>query len=128
VDAIRETCAHLCGEHDFRSFAANAKREIENYTRRVMRFDVTTCGDLLCFNVIGESFLYKMVRSLVGYAIHVGLVHAAPEDAPRVLAARDRAAAADSAPARGLFLAKVFFTPDGWRAYQPQFPPFAPSA
>ena len=32
--------------------------------------------------------------------------------------------AADSAPAQGLFLAKVFFSPDEWQTYQPIIPPF----
>ena len=125
LEAIRTACAHLCGRHDFRSFAANAKREIENYERQVLRFEVFRVEDQLCFNVVGESFLYKMVRALVGYVLHVGLGRGAPEDALRVLAARDRCAAADSAPPQGLFLARVFFAPEAWRSYRPLLPPFA---
>jgi tRNA pseudouridine38-40 synthase len=125
IEAVRATCARLCGRLDFRSFAANPKRQIDSYVRHVTRFEVFALGDLLCFNVVGESFLYKMVRSMVGYAVHVGVGHGVPEDTARVLAARDRCAAADSAPAHGLFLAKVFFAADEWRAYQPLLPPFA---
>jgi hypothetical protein len=42
-----------------------------------------------------------------------------------VLAARDRCAAAQSAPPEGLFLAKVFFSPAEMASYQPRIPPFA---
>ena len=33
--------------------------------------------------------------------------------------------AADSAPAKGLFLARVFWQPDEWKSYTPVLPPFA---
>ncbi|HOG50719.1 MAG TPA: hypothetical protein PKY10_09025, partial [Lentisphaeria bacterium] len=45
--------------------------------------------------------------------------------AVQVLEARDRCQAAESAPAAGLFLAKVFWTPEEWKTYQPLIPPFA---
>ena len=75
-------------------------------------------------NAVGDSFLYKMVRSLVGYLVHVGQGYARPEEARRVLEGRSRTLAADSAPAQGLFLAKVFFNGDEWKEYTPVLPPF----
>jgi tRNA pseudouridine38-40 synthase len=125
LQAVRETCSHLTGEQDYSSFAANPKRPIDTHVRRVMRVDAIRDGDFLYFNVVGESFLYKMVRSMVGYAVHVGAGRASPADTLSVLAARDRCAAADSAPAQGLFLAKVFFDPDEWQSYTPLLPPFS---
>ena len=65
-------------------------------------------------NAVGDSFLYKMVRGLTGYLAHVGFGYATPEDAIRVMNAADRREAADSAPAKGLFLAKVFWSADEW--------------
>jgi len=122
--AMREAAAHLVGEHDFSSFAANPKREVESHVRRVHRVEVVPVDGLLCFDVVGESFLYKMVRGMVGWLVHVGRGGAPPEATAAVLAAQDRGAAADSAPPQGLFLARVFFQPDEWRHYRPLLPPF----
>ena len=87
--------------------------------------EVLTAGDLVCFSVVGNSFLYRMVRSMVGYLVHVGQGRATPADVARVLAAKDRCAAAESAPPQGLFLMRVFFQPGEWRDYRPTIPPFA---
>jgi tRNA pseudouridine38-40 synthase len=110
LEAMREAAAHLIGEMDFSSFAANPKREVDSHVRLVHRVEILPVDGLLCFNVVGQSFLYKMVRSMVGWLAHVGRGAAPPE--------------ADSAPAEGLFLAKVFFEPDAWRDYTPILPPF----
>ena len=48
-----------------------------------------------------------MVRNLVGTMLDVGRRHRAIEDIPKILAARDRAAAGPTAPAKGLFLHSV---------------------
>ena len=68
------------------------------------------------------------MRRLPGYFAPVGTGYAQPDTTPAVLAALNRCEAADSAPAKGLFLAKVFWTPDAWRSYEPVLPPFALTA
>ena len=125
VNAMRQAASYLEGEHDFKSFSANPKRVIESHVRTLHAVEVHEMGDLLCVSVIGNSFLYKMVRGIVGYLVHVGLGQGTPEETPAVLAARDRSAAAASAPPQGLFLARVFFEEDEWRSYEPILPPFA---
>lgn len=125
VEAMRETASYLTGELDFASFAANPGKEIENTVRNLHHLDVLENGDgLLYVNAVGDSFLYKMVRSLTGYLVHVGAGHAKPKDALKVLAAKTRTAAADSAPPQGLFLCQVFQHPGEWENYVPTLPPF----
>lgn len=125
IDAMREAASYLTGEHDFASFAVNPGKIIESTVRNLRRLEVLTPGDGLVYvNAVGDSFLYKMVRSLVGYLVHVGYGYAKPLDAKRVLEGKNRALAADSAPASGLFLAKVFYDHDAWQTYQPTLPPF----
>jgi tRNA pseudouridine38-40 synthase len=124
LEAMRRAAEYLVGEFDFSSFAANPKREVESHVRRVHRVEVIPVDGLFCFNVVGESFLYKMVRGMVGWLVHVGRGGAPPEATAEVLAAQDRGAAADSAPPQGLFLARVFFQPDAWQTYRPILPPF----
>ena len=124
VPAMREAAALLTGEHDFSSFAANPGYELESSVRKLYRLDVSEQHGLIFINAVGESFMYKMVRGLAGYLVHIGAGHAPAADATRVLAARDRSQAADSAPPQGLFLAKVFWNDDEWRHYEPLIPPF----
>ena len=126
LDAMRRAAGMLVGELDFASFGVNPRcedREGESTVRRLFRVEVVEQDGLLYVIALGESFLYKMVRSIVGHLVHVGR-GSVPADATRdVLAACDRRAAADSAPAQGLFLAKVFFPPEDWHAYRPVLPP-----
>lgn len=124
LTAMQRTAALLVGERDFASFGVNPKREIESTVCHLFRVQVLAQGDLVCISVVGDRFLYKMVRSLVGYLVHVGHGKAPPEAVLRVLAACDRGAAAQSAPATGLFLARVFFDPAEMQTYEPLVPPF----
>ena len=122
--AMSRGAAKLEGERDFASFAVNARREIDSTVRRIERIEVLRSGELLCISVVGESFLYKMVRSLVGHLVAIGLGRASVGDIEAVLAARDRTAASESAPAAGLFLTRVFFSAEEMRAYRAGGPPF----
>ena len=125
-EAMRTAAALLQGEHDFASFAVNSGKPMDSTVRNLRRLELLETGDgMLYVNAVGDSFLYKMVRSLVGYLVHIGLGYARPEEVREVLAGKSRSLAADSAPAKGLFLAKVFFSPEEWRNYQPILPPFA---
>ena len=125
-EAMRTAAALLQGEHDFASFAVNSGKPMDSTVRNLRRLELMETGDgMLYVNAVGDSFLYKMVRSLVGYLVHIGLGYARPEEVREVLAGKSRSLAADSAPAKGLFLAKVFFSPEEWRSYQPILPPFA---
>ena len=124
LDAMRAAAAALVGEHDFASFGVNPKRELPTTVCTLHRLEIIPDGEWLFFNVMGNAFLYKMVRSLAGWLVHVGLGRRRAEETTAVLAARRRMAAADTAPAGGLFLARVFFEPDTWPAYQPLLPPW----
>lgn len=124
VAAMQDAAALLSGEHDFSSFATNPGYELDSSVRNLYRLEVMERHGLIFINAVGESFMYKMVRGLTGYLVHIGAGHADASDATRVLAAHNRSQAADSAPPQGLFLAKVFWTPDEWRDYQPMIPPF----
>ncbi|MDD3694627.1 MAG: tRNA pseudouridine(38-40) synthase TruA [Lentisphaeria bacterium] len=125
--AMRLAAAQLCGKHDYASFAVNPGKgkEPEDTVRHVYRLEVLAQDGLVYVVVIGESFLYKMVRSLTGHLVHVGMGNRDAQETAAVLAGRDRALAAESAPAQGLFLAKVFMQENQWRGYEPSLPPFA---
>jgi tRNA pseudouridine38-40 synthase len=64
-------------------------------------------GTLLVYRVRGSGFLHHMVRNLVGTMLDVGRGRLSAGAIPGILAARSRAAAGPTAPARGLFLHSV---------------------
>ena len=110
IEAMRKAAAFFVGRHDFVSFAANPNRELETTVRRVFSFEVKKSGPKYVFIVRGDGFLYKQVRSMVGFLISVGKGNEKPEAVRELLnAATPRTARVETAPARGLFLWKVFY-------------------
>ena len=62
------------------------------------------------FVVKGDGFLYKQVRSMVGFLVRVGLGDERPEAVSELLdAAAPRTARVPTACPRGLFLWKVWY-------------------
>ena len=119
--ACMQSAAELViGTHDFTSFAASdpdlASRaaaedldapKVEGNIRTIDRSQWREESDLFIYRVRGNGFLHHMVRNLVGTFVDAGRGHIAPDDIPRILAARSRSAAGSTAPARGLFLDSV---------------------
>lgn len=110
VEAMREAAAYFTGKHDFVSFAANPDRELETTVRTVFSCEVKRTGPKIVFIVRGDGFLYKQVRSMVGFLLSVGRGKEKPEAVKELLAAASpRTARVETAPAKGLFLWKVFY-------------------
>ena len=100
------------GEHDFTSFAAvdpesrKEGLEIDN-VRTIFSSEWRRQDDELVYTVRGNGFLHHMVRNLVGTFLMIGKGTLNVEDLARIIARRDRSAAAATAPASGLFLVSV---------------------
>jgi tRNA pseudouridine38-40 synthase len=110
VEAMRQAAAFFAGQHDFASFTANPQREVPSTVRRVFDVTVGKRGREIVFRVRGEGFLYKQVRSMVGFLLRVGEGAEPPEAVRDLLASRaPRKARVPSAPARGLFLWRVWY-------------------
>ena len=92
------------------SFAANPRRELTSTVRRIYSFTVMRTGPRIVFAVRGDGFLYKQVRSMVGFLIRVGLGEEPPSAVAEMLAqCPPRTARVPTAPGRGLFLWKVYY-------------------
>jgi tRNA pseudouridine38-40 synthase len=111
-EAMTNAAASVIGEHDFTSFAAvdpergREENEVSN-VRTVINSAWVRDGEEFIYTVRGTGFLHHMVRNLVGTFVLVGKRTLGAEDLPRILAARDRAAAGPTAPAGGLCLVAV---------------------
>ena len=110
VQAMREASRYFIGVRDFSAFAANrGASDKESPVKKVWRVDWLERSEELHLVVEGSGFLYKMVRSMVGAMIDVGLGKISPEEIPCILESRKRTARVVSAPAKGLRLEKVFY-------------------
>jgi tRNA pseudouridine38-40 synthase len=137
VEALQRAARIFEGTHDFLSFAAtdpelanhgldeNAEPDERPIPRPGFQMKPPTVatirtifssgwearpsleGELLVYRVRGSGFLHHMVRNLVGTMLDVGRGRMSVNEIPGILAARSRAAAGPTAPARGLFLCSV---------------------
>lgn len=106
VEKMRQAAAYLVGEHDFTSFCTK-KEEVTNCVRTIYSLEVEKNGDFITLRIRGNGFLYNMVRIITGTLLRVGGGQIEPEQIRQILAAKDRGAAAETAPAHGLRLVKI---------------------
>ena len=106
VAAMERAAAMLTGTNDYRAFCSNKKYK-KSTVRTVTAIELDLRGSDLTITYRGDGFLYNMVRILTGTLLEVGLGERKAEEMPAILAARDRAAAGRTAPARGLCLVEV---------------------
>jgi tRNA pseudouridine38-40 synthase len=103
IAAMSRAAQFLVGTKDFKSFASGKDRR-EETTRTIFRCEVTELDNWIYIEVEGDSFLYNMVRNVVGSLVEVGSGRWKPEKITEVLSAKDRRAAGPLAPPGGLCL------------------------
>lgn len=124
---LQASAQHFVGTHDFASFAATdpdaaerapdepaaddefalRKTTIRTIFSSQWHARATEEGVIYVYRVRGNGFLHHMVRNLVGTMLDVGRGYHSAAEIPEMIAARARAAAGPTAPARGLFLHSV---------------------
>lgn len=113
IDKMKESAHYLIGEHDFKSFCIASSAEGKPTHRNLMELEISTeellGEEVVTIRVIGSAFLHSMVRTIVGTLVSVGLGRQEPFWVKEVLAARDRKAAGETAPAKGLFFWYVYY-------------------
>ncbi|HZL46529.1 MAG TPA: tRNA pseudouridine(38-40) synthase TruA [Opitutaceae bacterium] len=109
VEPMQAAARCLTGRHDFEAFSASNGRENRDTVRCLRRLEVTGRGARLRITAEADGFLYKMVRSLVGVLVAVGQGKLTPEQVETILRSGRRTHAVQTAPAQGLFLARVLY-------------------
>lgn len=108
VEKMRAAAACLVGEHDFRSFASSGS-QAEETVRRIYSLEVLKQDCEIILRICGDGFLYNMVRIIAGTLIQAGIGAFPPSHVREILDARDRQAASQTAPARGLTLVEIAY-------------------
>ena len=109
-----EAAPLLEGEHDFTAFAAADEKDALGHSkvRRIFSSKLTREGDRLIYRVTGSGFLKHMVRNIVGTAIYLYQNEHKPDEMTRILAAKDRQIAKNTARPEGLRLESVEYPRD----------------
>lgn len=109
IDRMREAARRFIGTNDFSSFGVNPGRVVETPVKTLTRCDITHDAPCVIFDLEADGFLYKMVRSIVGTLLKVGVGAIEPEAITAIVDARNRSAAGPTAPPYGLCLMQVFY-------------------
>ena len=111
VEAMNQASRFLLGQQDFASFGKPPQGV--NTVRNVTQAEwCTASANQLVFCITANAFLYRMVRTIVGTVVQVGLGQLSPDGVKQILEAKDLTQSAPPAPAHGLCLVKVTY-PEG---------------
>jgi len=128
VAAMRAGARHFVGEHDFSAFRS-AECQAPSPVRTLFALEIEARGERIDFVLRANAFLHHMVRNIVGTLVYVGAGRQPPSWVGEVLQSRDRARAAPTFAAEGLYLERVEYDPH-WglprRAQAPQAIPVLP--
>jgi tRNA pseudouridine38-40 synthase len=106
AEAMNAAAQALVGKHDFTTFR-DAACQAASPVKTLDAARVWRDGEEVRLAFSARSFLHRQVRSMTGSLVQVGLGRWSRADLATALQARDRAACAPVAPARGLTLMKV---------------------
>ena len=100
--AMQSAANLLIGHHDFSAFRSKLC-QADSPIKTVDNIEVTRQGDYIAIDVKARSFLYRMVRNIVGVLALIGEGKKPVEWARQVLDSRDRSKGAMTAPPQGLY-------------------------
>lgn len=110
IEAMRAAAAALVGRHDFKSFCGNRHMK-KSTVRCVTAIEISRQGNEVQLDFYGDGFLQYMIRIMTGTLVACGLGRLSPSAVPEILAAKNREAAGPTAPACGLCLMSVQYSP-----------------
>ena len=97
---------YLLGEHDFTSFKSSGTLNPSKICF-IEKAEVEKQGDRVVLDIVGNRFLYNMVRTIVGTLLEIEGHNLVPEHMKEVLDAKDRRKAGMTVSPYGLTLMKV---------------------
>ena len=106
---MKKVARFFIGEHCFAPFANPSLKE--EHARRIIydfRIDRENNG-IFVFKVKANSFLYNMVRIMVGVLLEVGKGKKKVKDIEKAIGSGEGNFASSIAPAKGLFLTRVVY-------------------
>lgn len=109
IDNMIRGASIFQGTHDFKAFMSKGS-SVKNTVRTIYSSRIISEHPFLYFDIVGNGFLYNMVRIMVGTLIEIGRGKLTFLDAAQIIKKGDRRLAGPTAPAHGLCLEDVYYT------------------
>lgn len=121
-EAMQAALQQLVGEHDFAGYSS-ARARVSSTIRTIYEAEVTRCeiplpgffdpeiSYLWRVRIVGSGFLKQMVRGIAGTLRQIGEKRRPVDDSGAILESKDRHRAGPTAPAGGLWLDRVWYSP-----------------
>lgn len=107
-ERMQKSLNYLLGEHDFSSFKSSGTLNPSTICI-IYEAKVSRVGDRVFIDIVGNRFLYNMVRTIVGTLLEIEGHNLPPEHMKDVLEAKDRRKAGMTVSPFGLTLMKVMY-------------------
>lgn len=106
IQRMQKSLEYLLGEHDFSSFESSGSTT-QNKICFIYKAECKKLGDTVVIDIVGNRFLYNMVRAIVGTLLMIESNNLTPETMKLVLEVKDRSKAGKTVSPYGLTLMKV---------------------
>ncbi len=105
---LKKSMKYFIGEKNFKSFS-NSGNDTLNYIRKIYEFKYKKEKNIIEFKITANSFLYSMVRNIMGTILKINRERQNPEIIRYILKKEDRGYSGEKAPAYALFLYKIYY-------------------
>ena len=106
IKRMQKALEYLLGEHDFSSFKSSGS-STQDKICFIYKVECKKLDDMVVIDIVGNRFLYNMVRAIVGTLLLIEKNDLTPETMKIILDAKDRAKAGKTVNPYGLTLMKV---------------------
>ena len=107
-ERMQKSLNYLLGEHDFSSFKSSGTLNPSRICT-LTRAECQRFGDRVVIDIVGNRFLYNMVRTIIGTLLYIEGHNLPPEHMKDVLEAKDRTKAGQTVSPYGLTLLEVTY-------------------
>lgn len=109
VEAMKTAAQYFIGTHDFKAFCGNNGQINKNTERTIHSMTVSLQPqNAVHIEVVGNAFLYKMVRMMTGSLLNIGYGKNPPEAIGQILEGKMKRIGNTAKP-QGLYLVEVYF-------------------
>ena len=108
VERMQNSLNYLIGEHDFSSFKSSGTLNPSKICF-IERAECRRVGDRIVIDIVGNRFLYNMVRTIVGTLLEIEGHNLSSSNMKNVLDAKDRRKAGQTVRPYGLTLLEVTY-------------------
>ncbi|QMU98833.1 tRNA pseudouridine(38-40) synthase TruA [Borrelia sp. A-FGy1] len=108
INRLNKMSEMLIGTHDFTTFSC-IRDKTNSKIKKIYFARFKKKNKFIVFEIIGSSFLWKMIRSIVGTMLDIEIKNESTYTFIEILSSKNRNLARTTAPAKALFLDKVYY-------------------